>query len=149
MDQRSVVLDLHLKGLSAHAIHEDLVATLGPKAVAYSTVTHHLREAKLGTAEVTLDPEPCSLHLTSMIPTGLSWQPWKKRKPFASMRELARSTHIPRAIVYRRLTKSLGFVQRLLRWVPQPLSDPQKVRRVELALSLSVLRILEVQEQRV
>jgi hypothetical protein len=56
MDQRSIVLYLLLKWLSAHAIHDDLVATLGPKAVAYSMVTRYLREAKLGTAEVTLDP---------------------------------------------------------------------------------------------
>jgi hypothetical protein len=63
MDHRSSVLYLHLKELCAHAIHDDLVAILGPKAVAYSTVTRYLREAKLGTAEVTLDPEPCSAHL--------------------------------------------------------------------------------------
>jgi hypothetical protein len=57
MDQSSIVLYLHLKALSAHAIHDDLVATLGPKAVAYSRVTRYLREAKVGTSEVTLDPE--------------------------------------------------------------------------------------------
>jgi hypothetical protein len=31
--------------------------------VAYSTVTRYLRDAKLGTAEVTLDPEQSSPHL--------------------------------------------------------------------------------------
>jgi hypothetical protein len=44
-------------------IHDDFVATFGPKAVAYSTVTGYLREAKFGTTEVTLDPEPSSPHL--------------------------------------------------------------------------------------
>jgi hypothetical protein len=78
MDQRSIVLYLHLKGLSAHAIHDDLVATLGPRAVTYSTVTGHLREAKLGTAEVTVDPESRSYHLAWTIPTGLYWQLWRK-----------------------------------------------------------------------
>jgi hypothetical protein len=63
MDQRSIVLYLHLKELSAHTIHDDLVAALGPKAVAYSRVTRYLREAKLGTAEVTLSPEQSSPHL--------------------------------------------------------------------------------------
>jgi hypothetical protein len=61
-DQRSIVLDLHLKDLSANAVHDDLVATLGTKAVAHNTMTRYLREAKLGTAEVTLDPKPSSPH---------------------------------------------------------------------------------------
>jgi hypothetical protein len=72
MDKRSNILSLHLKGLSAHAIPDHLVATLDPKAVAYSMVTHYLREAQLSTAEVTLDPEPSSPHLTSTIPTSQS-----------------------------------------------------------------------------
>jgi hypothetical protein len=72
MGQRSIVLCLHLKGVSAHGIHDDLVPTLGPNAVAYSPVTGYFRESKLGTAEVTLDPEPRSHHLTSMIPTAIS-----------------------------------------------------------------------------
>jgi hypothetical protein len=50
MDQRSIVLYLHLKVLLANVIHDSLVATLGPKAAAYSTMKRHVREAKLGTA---------------------------------------------------------------------------------------------------
>jgi hypothetical protein len=63
MDQRSIVLYLHLKRLSAHAIHDDLVATLGLKALAYNTVTRYFREAERSTADVTIDPEPSSPHL--------------------------------------------------------------------------------------
>jgi hypothetical protein len=63
MDQRSIVLSLHLKGLSAHAIHDDLAATFGPKAVACNAMRPSLRETKLGTAEVTLDPESRSVRL--------------------------------------------------------------------------------------
>jgi transcriptional regulator of acetoin/glycerol metabolism len=37
---------------------------------------------------------------------------------FASVRELSRLTHLPRTTVHRRLTKSLGFRVRHLRWVP-------------------------------
>jgi hypothetical protein len=145
MDRRSIVLYLHLKRLSADAIHDDLAATLGLKAVAYSTVTRYLCGAKLGTAEVTLDPEPRSPHRDDA--DGDVFAALGER-PFSSVRKLARATHIPRATVYRRLTKSLGFVRRLflLRWVPHLLSDAQKVRRVEL--SLSFLRMLEVQRQK-
>jgi hypothetical protein len=79
-DQRPIVLYLHLERLSAHAIHDDLVAILSPKALAYSTVTRYLGEAKLRTAEVPLDPELSSPRLDSMIPTRLSCQPWKRGK---------------------------------------------------------------------
>jgi hypothetical protein len=60
MAQKSMTIHLHLKRLSAQVIHDDRVATLGHKAVAHKTVTSYLREAKLGTAEVTLDPESSS-----------------------------------------------------------------------------------------
>jgi hypothetical protein len=39
MDQRLIVLALHLKGLSVHAIHDDPHAPLGPKTKAYSRVS--------------------------------------------------------------------------------------------------------------
>jgi hypothetical protein len=45
MDQRSIVLYLSRKRLSAVAIHDDLVATLGAEAVGYPSVTRYLREA--------------------------------------------------------------------------------------------------------
>jgi hypothetical protein len=63
MDQRSIVLYLHLKRLSARAMHDDHVATLDPKAVASNTVRCHLREARLGIVAVPLDSEPRSHHL--------------------------------------------------------------------------------------
>jgi hypothetical protein len=70
MDQGSLVLYLHLNWLLAHAIHDDLVATLDPKAVVYSTVTQYLREAKLGTT-VSLS-SLSQVHPTSTIPAWLS-----------------------------------------------------------------------------
>jgi hypothetical protein len=49
MDQHSICLYLDTKGLSAHAIHDELVQVLGSEAIAYSTVTFYLR-ASHGTA---------------------------------------------------------------------------------------------------
>jgi hypothetical protein len=141
--QRSIVLYLHLKGLSTHAIHDDLVATLGSKAVVYSTVTRYLRESEFGTAEVTLDPEPSSPRLDDSDRVVLATL---EERTFSSVPEFARASYISRATVYRRLTTSFGFGGRLLRWMPHLLSDAEKVRRVELCLSS--LRMLEVQEQR-
>jgi hypothetical protein len=63
-----------------------------------------------------------------------------------SVQQLSRPTHLPSTIVYRRLTQSLGFVARHLRWVTHALSGAQKDERVNLSRRL--LRLLEVQRDR-
>jgi hypothetical protein len=45
MNQQSIVLYLSRKGLSAVAIHDDLVATPGAEAVSYPSVIRYLPEA--------------------------------------------------------------------------------------------------------
>jgi hypothetical protein len=94
----------------------------------------YLREAKLGTAGVTLDPEPSSPHLDDSDRAILATLEEKKShfRPCENLRELARATHIPRATVYRRLTKSLELIRRLVCWMLRLLSDAQKVRPVDL-----------------
>jgi hypothetical protein len=54
MTQRPKIAYLSLKGMSAGEIHDDIVATLGPDAVSYSSVTRHLREAPFPPSK----PEP-------------------------------------------------------------------------------------------
>jgi hypothetical protein len=44
MTQRPIVAYLSLKGVSAHEIHDDIVATLGLNVVSYSSITRYLRE---------------------------------------------------------------------------------------------------------
>jgi hypothetical protein len=70
--------------------------------------------------------------------------------PFVSVRQLSRLTHLHSTTVYRRLTQSLGFVARHLRWVPHVLSDAQKGERVNLSRRLlrMRMRMLEVQRDR-
>jgi hypothetical protein len=67
-------------------------------------------------------------------------------RPFASVRRVSQLTHLPSMTVYRRLTQSLGFVARHLRWVPHALSDAQKGERINL--SQRPLRMPEVQRDR-
>jgi hypothetical protein len=45
LDQRSIYLFLALKGLSARAVSDKLLAVLGANAIASSTVTMSLRQA--------------------------------------------------------------------------------------------------------
>jgi hypothetical protein len=54
MTQRPIVAYLSLKEMSAREIHNDIVATLGPDAVSYSSVPRYLHEARLPPSK----PEP-------------------------------------------------------------------------------------------
>jgi hypothetical protein len=54
MTQRPIVAYLSLKGMPVHEIHDDIVATLEPDAVSYSSVTRYLREARFPPSK----PEP-------------------------------------------------------------------------------------------
>jgi hypothetical protein len=90
MDQKSIVLyfpsppegDL----ISAQAIHDDLVATLGDKALACSTVTKYLRRARFDPAKDSLNSAASSPHLANSDKTILAAF---EEKPFWSVRELA------------------------------------------------------------
>jgi hypothetical protein len=46
MTQRPIIAYLSLKEMPAREIHDDIVATLGPGALSYSSVTRYLREAQ-------------------------------------------------------------------------------------------------------
>jgi hypothetical protein len=54
MTQRPIVAYLSLKRISAPEIHDDIVVTLWPDAVSYSSVTRYLREARFPPSK----PEP-------------------------------------------------------------------------------------------
>jgi hypothetical protein len=114
MNQRSTVVYLAKKDLSVITVHHDLVATPGPEAVSYSSVTHYLREA---------------IFVSSNSPANRpgaesQFDDWDQaillalaEQLFVSVRELAWLTHLPRTTVHTRLTQSLGFCMRDLRWV--------------------------------
>jgi hypothetical protein len=61
MTQCSIVAHLSLKGMSAREIHDDNVATLGPDAVSYSSVTRYICEGRfpLSKPEVWLSDFEC------------------------------------------------------------------------------------------
>jgi hypothetical protein len=67
--------------------------------VACNIVRCDLHEAKLGTADVTLNPD--QFYLTSTIPTGLwlSWQPWEQGR-FRPCKNLPEPpiSHVPPSI---------------------------------------------------
>jgi hypothetical protein len=143
MDQKSIVLYLGLKQMNATEIHNDLVATLKDKAMPYSTVTYHLRSTSFTPSEL---PEPEQPAEPDLTPSDEAILLALAEQPFASVRQLARATHLSLGTVYWRLTHKLGFTVRHLRWVPHTLSAIDKQKR---EFSSGVLRgLLEVQRSR-
>jgi hypothetical protein len=112
MNRRSICLYLNRKGLSAQVIHDEFVQVLEADAIAYSAVTSYLRlskwRAKNEERHSDLPPDVTDDVVRRALNQG----------PFASMRELAKSTCILTTTVWRRLTGSLGFVVKYLHWVP-------------------------------
>jgi hypothetical protein len=86
MDQRSIVLCFHMMGMSAQAIHDDLAATLGDKALTDSRMTKYLRKAQFTLPH--LDDSDRAI-LAAL-----------EEKPFSTVRELAPTTHLPLIIVH-------------------------------------------------
>jgi hypothetical protein len=125
MTQRPIVAYLSLKGMSAREIHNDIVATIGPDAMSYSSVTRYLREARSPPskpephqADVQRDLDDLNQAILAALQDSL----------FASVRQLSQLTHLPSTTVCRRLTQSPGFVVRHLRWVLHALSDAQRAK---------------------
>jgi hypothetical protein len=119
MEQRSIVLYLARNGLSPLAIHDDLVTTLGSDAdadaVSYSSVTCYFRHAVFPSSN---PPTPLPESEAQFDDCNHAILLTRAEQPFASVRELSRFIHLPRTTIHRRLTKSLGFRVRHLRWVP-------------------------------
>jgi hypothetical protein len=63
MDPKSIVLYLHRNDWTARVIHDDLVATLDEKSIAYNTVTRDLRDARINPSVATRLSDNISPHL--------------------------------------------------------------------------------------
>jgi hypothetical protein len=111
--------------------------------VSYSSVTRYLREGRFPPSKPEPHPPDVQRDLDDSDQAILAAL---EDSLFASVRQLSQLTHLLPTTVYRRLTQSLGFVARHLRWVPHALSDAQKDERVNL--SWRRLRMLEVQRDR-
>jgi hypothetical protein len=131
--------------MSAREIHDDIVATFGPNAVSYSSVTRYLREAQFPPSKP--EPHPADIQ-RDLDDSDQGILAALEDSPFASVRQISRLTHSPSVTVYRRLPQSLGFMAPHLQWVPHALSDVQKGERVNLSRPLLRMRMLEVQRDR-
>jgi hypothetical protein len=136
MDQKSIVLFLALQGKNATDIHNELVEYLGYEAIEYSTVTYHLRNRSFTASTPPAPDRPEDEGPTASDKAILSAL---GEQPFASVRQLARATHLPSSTVFYHLTKRLGFTVRHLRWVPHCLSAKDKQIRADVSRELLAL----------
>jgi hypothetical protein len=97
MDQKAIVLYLHMRGMSLDAIHEDVMRVLGENAVAYSTATKYVRSEKfppkndgLPSQPMTVEPGPVDQAIIAALVD----------EPFSSVRELSRLTCLPWSTVH-------------------------------------------------
>jgi hypothetical protein len=114
MDQRTICLYLNRKGLSAQAIHDELVQVRGSDVVAYSMVTFYLRASSWRAQNKDQHSDPPPDVIDNAILQALN------QTPFASVWKLVKFMCISRATVWRRLTGFLGFVVKHLHWPRYP-----------------------------
>jgi hypothetical protein len=84
MDQRSICLYLNRKGLSVHAIRDELVSVLGSDTVAYSMVSFYLRSSHWTAENEEQHSDPPPDDIDNAILQA------RDQTPFASVRELAK-----------------------------------------------------------
>jgi hypothetical protein len=128
MEQRSFVLYLNRKGWKAQVTHDDLVATLGEKAIAYSNIPKYLREAQTCPDDATALPEEISAHIDDSDEALLRAL---EEFPFSSVQHFFCAIQLPKTTVYRRFSEKLGFMARHLRCATQILSDDQRAMPVK------------------
>jgi hypothetical protein len=113
MGQRVIVLYIDRKELSAIALHYDIVVALGSEPVSYSSVASYLCEAIFASSNCPANIREAELQFEDCDQAILL-----SEQPFASIRESARLTYLPRITIHRRLTQSLEFHVHHLRWIP-------------------------------
>jgi hypothetical protein len=100
MTQRPIVAYLSLKRMSSRKIHDDIVASLGPDAVSYSSVARYLREAQFPHSKPESHPVDVQRDLDDSDQIILASL---EDSPFASVRQLSRLTHLHSTTVSHRL----------------------------------------------
>jgi hypothetical protein len=125
MDQRSILVILHVKELSAKAkdVQTELVQVLGSDAITYSSVAKYIRNYAIlqnePKAEDRAEDQGFSIADNAILEA-------LEMMPFGSIHQIAKMTFIPPTTTFHRLTKSPHFVLQRLRWFPPRLSDLQK-----------------------
>jgi hypothetical protein len=129
--------------MNGREISDDLVTTLPNDAPAYSTVTpwlHQERLPRFSEPGHDLTENPQVDETDQVILSGLTIQ------LFESVRDIVGLTSLSCSTVHSRVTRSLRFRVRHLRWIPHDFRPEQKLNRV--SDSQAFLKILHAQQKR-
>jgi hypothetical protein len=124
---------LSLKGLNAVESHNDLVAALKGKPKSDCRVRYSFCKPSFSSPKI---PQPSESPVPIINESEESILLAFSEKPFASVRQLARRTHLHPSTVYDHLTHKLGFTVRYLRWIPHGLSEADRHTRAQLSFEL-------------
>lgn len=143
LDQKSITIFLHLQGKTNNMIYNEMKEVLGATSVSYSSITRYIRNYIIAqNSHQDVKAEKINVHdeTDKLILKEL------EEEPFASVRQIARTTGIPKSTVYRHLTEKLNYVNMHLKWIPHKLTTEQKHERV--ACSLELIKMLTSAENR-
>ena len=132
---RAIIKYLHLKGMTASEIRDDMLGTLAESAPSYATVTRWIREFKCGRVRVEDDPRsgrPTTATTKDNIDLALKVVMQDRR---ISRCQVAERLGISIERADKILTKELGFPKVFARSVPRLLKPEQKSTRCTVSMS--------------
>ena len=126
---RAIIKYLHLKGMTALEIRDEMLGTLAESAPSYASVTRWIREFKRGRVRVEDDPRsgrPATATTKDNIDLAPKMVMQDRR---ISCRQVAERLRISIERADKILIKELGFSKVSARWVPSLLTPEQKSTR--------------------
>ena len=132
---RVIIKYLHLKGMTASKIRDDVLGILAESAPSYATVTRWIREFKRGRVRVEDDPRsgrPAKATTKDNIDLVLKMVMQDRR---ISCRKVAERLGISIERAYKILTKELGFLKVSAKWISRLLTPEQKSTRCTVYMS--------------
>ena len=140
----AIIKYLHLQGMTASEIHDDMLKTLAESAPSYATVTRWTREFKRGRDSVEDDPRsgrPPTATTQDKVDLALQMVMQDRR---ISCRQIAERLGISIEQADKILTQELGFSKVSARWVLRLLTPEQK--RTRSTVSKGHLELFEADE---
>ena len=137
----TIIKYLHLKGMTASEIRDNMLGTLAESAPSYATVTRRIRKFKRGRVRVEDDPRsgrPATPTTRDNINLALTMVMQDRHIP---CRQVAERLRISIERADKILTKKLGFSKVSTRWVPRLLTSEQKSTR--FIVSMGNLELFE------
>ena len=143
---RAIIKYLHLKGMTALEIHDDMLRTLAESAPSYATVTRCIREFKHGRVSLednSMSGRPSTATTKDGVDFALQMVMQDRR---ISCRQMAERLGISTERADKILTQEPGFSKVFSRWFPRLLTAEQKCTRC--TLSKGNLELFETNEGR-